>query len=80
MQVKGFVARNNTTFKLKYVVALTHADFAVITKDDWVACEYHDIAIEESYWICDCVAASTVPPVVTKLTATMTNRHMTETL
>ena len=65
-QVKGFVARN-TTFKLQDVISLTHAGFAGITKDVWVACEDHVIAIEESYWISDCVAARTVPPVVIQI-------------
>ena len=34
-QVKGFVAKNNTTFRLKDVKELTYAAFGKITKDAW---------------------------------------------
>jgi hypothetical protein len=39
VQVKGFVAKNNTTFRLKDVKELTYATFGKITKDVWTKAE-----------------------------------------
>jgi hypothetical protein len=43
VQVKGFVAKNNTTFRLKDVKELTYmyAAFGKITKDVWTKAEEH---------------------------------------
>ena len=38
-QVKGFVAKHNTTFRLKDVKELTYAAFGNITKDVWAKAE-----------------------------------------
>ena len=38
-QVKGFVAKNNTTFRLKDAKELTNAAFGKITKDVWTKAE-----------------------------------------
>jgi transposase len=38
-QVKGFVTKNNTTFRLKDVKELTYAAFEKITKDVWTKAE-----------------------------------------
>ena len=38
-QVKGFVAKNNTTFRLSDVKELTYAAFGKITKDVWTKAE-----------------------------------------
>ena len=43
-QVKGFVAKNNTTFRLKDVKELTYAAFG--TKDVWIKAEEHVVKIE----------------------------------
>ena len=40
-QVKGVVAKNNTTFRLKDVKELTYAAFGKITKDVWTKAEEH---------------------------------------
>ena len=40
-QVKGFVTKNNTTFRLKYVKELTYAAFGKITNDVWTKAEEH---------------------------------------
>ena len=48
-QVKGFVAKNNTTFRLKDVKELTYAAFGKITKDVWTKAEEHVIKIEKEY-------------------------------
>jgi hypothetical protein len=41
-QVKGFVAENNTTFRLKDVKELVYGGFGRITKKVWVKAEDHD--------------------------------------
>ena len=48
-QVKGFVAKNNTTFRLKDVKELTYAAFGKITKDVWTKAEEHVVKIEKEY-------------------------------
>jgi hypothetical protein len=45
VQVKGFVAKNNTTFRLKDVKELTYAAFGKITKDVWTKAEEHVVKI-----------------------------------
>ena len=46
--VKGFVAKNNTTFRLKDVKELTYAAFGKITKDVWTKAEEHVVKIEKN--------------------------------
>ena len=48
-EVKGFVAKNNTTFRLKDVKELTYAAFGKITKDVWTKAEEHVVKIEKEY-------------------------------
>jgi hypothetical protein len=43
--VKGFVAKNNTTFRLKDVKELTYAAFGTITKDVRTKAEVHVISL-----------------------------------
>jgi hypothetical protein len=45
--VKVFVAKNNTTFRLKDVKELTYAAFGKITKDAWTKAEEHVVKIEK---------------------------------
>ena len=47
VQVKGFVAKNNTTFRLKDVKELTYAAFGKITRDVWTKAEEHVVKIEK---------------------------------
>jgi transposase len=47
-QVKGFVAKNNTTFRVKGVKELTYATFGKITKDMWTKAEEHVVKIEKN--------------------------------
>jgi hypothetical protein len=49
-QVKGFVAKNNTTFRLKDAKELTYAAFGKITKDVWTKAEEHVVKIEKFYF------------------------------
>jgi hypothetical protein len=44
-QVKDFVAKNNTTFRLKDVKKLTYAAFGKITKDVWTNAEEHVVVL-----------------------------------
>ena len=46
-QVKGFVAKNNTTFRLKDAKELTYDAFEKITKDVWTKAEEHVVKIEK---------------------------------
>ena len=45
--VKNFVARNNTSFKIKDVEKLVHDAFAVCTVEDWKKAECHVLKTEE---------------------------------
>ena len=47
VQVKGFVAKKNTTFRLKDVKELLYAAFGKITKDVWTKAEEHVVKIEK---------------------------------
>jgi hypothetical protein len=49
VQVKGFVAKNNTTFRIKDVKELTYAAFGKITKDVWTNFRIIDGHIELPY-------------------------------
>jgi hypothetical protein len=44
-QVKGFVAKNNTTFRLKDAKELMYAAFRKITKDVWTKAKEHVVKI-----------------------------------
>ena len=46
-QVKGFVVKNNTTFRLKDAKELTYATFGKITKNVWTKAEEHVVKIEK---------------------------------
>ena len=49
-QVKGHVARNNTTFKMRDVKALVHEGMDMVTKANWEKCVKHTIEIEQKIW------------------------------
>ncbi|XP_046584928.1 uncharacterized protein LOC124291904 [Haliotis rubra] len=61
---KGFVARNNSTFKLSHVKELIHASFGRITSEVWQTAEDHVLDIERKYRQRDGVDISVVAPVV----------------
>ena len=58
-QVKGYVARNNKTFKIGDVKALVEQGIKEVTKEKWKGCIEHVIAEEETFWksndLCDCI-------------------------
>ena len=60
MQVKGFVAKNNTTFRLKDVKELTYATFGKITKDVWTKAEEHVVKIEKE----NCIDRRFIEPTI----------------
>jgi hypothetical protein len=53
--VKGFIAKNNTTFQLKDVKELTYAAFGKITEDVWTKAEEHVIKIEKEFCKENCI-------------------------
>ena len=59
-QVKGFVAKINTTFPLKYVKEVTYAAFGKITKDAWTKAEEHVVQIEKEYCKENCIDRSVI--------------------
>ena len=63
-QVKGFVAKNNTTFRLKDFKELTYAAFAKITKDVWTKAEEHVVKIEKEYCKENCIDRSVIEPII----------------
>jgi hypothetical protein len=63
-QVKGFVAKNNTTFRLKDAKELTYAAFEKITKDVWTKAEEHVVKIEKEYCKENCIDRSVIPPII----------------
>ena len=63
-QVKGSVAKHNTTFRLKDVKELTYADFGKITKDVWKKAEEHVVKIEKEYCKENCIDRSVIEPII----------------
>ena len=61
-QVKGFVAENNTTFRLKDVKELVYGGFGRITKEVWAKAEGH--VIEKEYGKENCINRSDIPPII----------------
>lgn len=49
-KVKGQVAVDNKTFKLKDVKQLTNAALSNVDKEYWIKCEEHVLQQEEQYW------------------------------
>ena len=58
LEVKCFVAKNNTTFRLKDVKELTYAAFGKNTKDVWTKAEEHVVKIEKKYCKENCIDRS----------------------
>ena len=63
-QIKGFVAENNTTFRLKDVKELVYGGFDRITKEVWAKAEDHVLKIEKEYGIENCIDRSEIPPII----------------
>ena len=63
-QVKGFVAENNTTFRLKDVKELVYGGFGRITKEVWAKAEDHVLKIEKEYGKENCIDMSEIPPII----------------
>ena len=58
-QIKGFVAENNTTFRLKDVKELVYGGFGRITK-----AEDNVLKIEKEYGKENCIDRSEIPPII----------------
>ena len=52
-QVKGYVAKNNKTFKLADVLRLIEEGFTKVTPNAWAKCCDHVVKVEEEYWKSD---------------------------
>ena len=63
-QVKGFVAKNNTPFRLKDAKELTYAAFGKITRDVWTKTEEHVVKIEKEYCKENCIDRSVIEPII----------------
>ena len=63
-QVKGFVAENNTTFRLKDVKELVYGRFGRITKEVWAKAKKHVLKIEKEYGKVNCIDRSEIPPMI----------------
>lgn len=66
-QMKGYVARNNTTYKLKDVEVLFQESVKKITPDNWHKCVQHVLKVEEKMWKLDCLIEATVEPLIISL-------------
>jgi hypothetical protein len=62
--IKGFVAENNTTFRLKDVKELVYGGFGRITKEVWAKAEEHVLKIEKGYGKENCMDRSEIPPII----------------
>jgi hypothetical protein len=62
-QVKDFVTKNNTPFRLKDVKELTYAAFGKITKGVWTKAEEHVVKIEKEYCKENCIDRSVIEPI-----------------
>ena len=60
----GFVAKHNTTFRLKDVKELTYTTFGIFTKDVWTKAEEHVVKIEKEYCKENCIDRSFIEPII----------------
>ena len=64
-QGKGFVAKNNTNFRLKDVKELVYGGgLGRITKEVWAKAEDHVLKIEKEYGKENCIDRSEIPPII----------------
>jgi hypothetical protein len=63
-RVKGFVAENNTTFRLKDVKELVYGWFGRITKEVWAKEEDRVLKIEKEYEKENYLDRSEIPPII----------------
>lgn len=66
-EVKGNVARNNTTFKLSDVTNLFHKSISEVTTEHWQKCINHVMDIEKNMWELDRIIDSSIEPIIISL-------------
>lgn len=66
-QMKGYVARKNTTFKLNDVRQLLLESISTITKENWQKAVEHAIKEEQKMWRVDNMIEETVEPMIIPL-------------
>jgi hypothetical protein len=64
VQVKRFVAENNTTFRLKDVKELAYGGYGRITKEVWAKAEEQVLKTEKEYGEENCIDRSEIPPII----------------
>lgn len=52
-QIKGYIARNNTSFKLCEVKDLAKQAIKMVTAENWKQYIKHVLSIEEQFWKAD---------------------------
>lgn len=77
-QVKGFVARNNTVFKLKEVRELFKTAINNVSDENWRNAINHVLKEEQKMWNLDNLVETTVEPIVINVTMSDSDDYMTE--
>ena len=62
--MKGYIARRNVTFKMTYVIQLTHDAIAAVTEDDWVSSCRHVEEEKRKYWDADIAVEAEMEKIV----------------
>lgn len=68
-QLKGYVARHNTTFKLNDVKVLLQEAVESITANSWTKCIEHVLKEEQKMWDLDVHIDNTIEPIIITLGA-----------
>ena len=65
--LKGYVSRNNSSFKVKDVEKLIHEGIAYIDKNKWAKACDHVLGFENKYWVKDNIQGHLIQPVIIHL-------------
>lgn len=66
-QVKGFVARRNTTYKFEDVKILFQQGVTAVNSEKWRSCVQHVMGEEEKFWNLDNILGDEVAPLIISL-------------
>ena len=62
--MKGYIARQNVSFKMKDIIQLTHDAIKAVTKDDWASSCRHVEEVERKYWDADIAVEAEMEKIV----------------
>ena len=62
--IKGKVAKENKTFKIEDVIALTKEAISAATADQWRSACLHCMTLVDEFWKTDCLQEETVEQLV----------------